>query len=170
MIRDAGETDRPAIVAVYNAAIPGRLATADTEPGLGRIAPRVAERARGEAASALGHGTQRPDRRVAERHPFYGRVAYAGTAELSVYVDSAAHRAGIATELMTHALARAASRCARSSASKGGRPAAGRSARRRRAGSVDLRQAARLTSPRVVQVAGGLVTGADRAKRRALDA
>src|SRR5262249_48033230 len=36
------------------------------------------------------------------------RAAYAGTAELSVYMDSAAHRAGIATELMTHALARAA--------------------------------------------------------------
>ncbi len=31
-IRDADPADLPAIVAIYNAAIPGRLATADTEP------------------------------------------------------------------------------------------------------------------------------------------
>jgi phosphinothricin acetyltransferase len=31
-IRDASEADLPAIVAIYNAAIPGRMATADTEP------------------------------------------------------------------------------------------------------------------------------------------
>src|SRR6184192_3553925 len=32
MIRDARESDLDAIVRIYNAAIPGRLATADTEP------------------------------------------------------------------------------------------------------------------------------------------
>src|SRR6185295_19383940 len=32
MIRNADTTDLPAIVDIYNAAIPGRLATADTEP------------------------------------------------------------------------------------------------------------------------------------------
>ena len=31
-IRDATEADLPSIVAIYNAAIPGRTATADTEP------------------------------------------------------------------------------------------------------------------------------------------
>jgi L-amino acid N-acyltransferase YncA len=31
-IRDAGVADLPRIVAIYNEAIPGRLATADTEP------------------------------------------------------------------------------------------------------------------------------------------
>ena len=31
-IRDATEDDLPAIVAIYNASIPGRIATADTEP------------------------------------------------------------------------------------------------------------------------------------------
>ena len=31
-IRDAARDDLPAIVAIYNASIPGRLATADTEP------------------------------------------------------------------------------------------------------------------------------------------
>jgi phosphinothricin acetyltransferase len=32
MIRDARESDLETIVRIYNAAIPGRLATADTEP------------------------------------------------------------------------------------------------------------------------------------------
>jgi phosphinothricin acetyltransferase len=32
MIRDATEDDLPAIVAIYNASIPSRTATADTEP------------------------------------------------------------------------------------------------------------------------------------------
>ena len=31
-IRDATEADLPAIVAIYNASVPGRTATADTEP------------------------------------------------------------------------------------------------------------------------------------------
>ena len=31
-IRDATEADLPAIVALYNATIPGRMVTADTEP------------------------------------------------------------------------------------------------------------------------------------------
>jgi phosphinothricin acetyltransferase len=31
-LRDATEADLPAIVAIYNAAIPGRTATADTDP------------------------------------------------------------------------------------------------------------------------------------------
>ena len=32
IVRDATEADLPAIVAIYNAAIPGRAATADTQP------------------------------------------------------------------------------------------------------------------------------------------
>jgi phosphinothricin acetyltransferase len=32
LIRHAQKADLPAIVAIYNAAIPGHLATADTEP------------------------------------------------------------------------------------------------------------------------------------------
>jgi len=32
MLRDARESDLEAIVGIYNASIPGRLATADTEP------------------------------------------------------------------------------------------------------------------------------------------
>jgi phosphinothricin acetyltransferase len=38
---------------------------------------------------------------------FYGRPAYATTAEVSVYVDPTSQRRGIATELMEHMLVRA---------------------------------------------------------------
>jgi L-amino acid N-acyltransferase YncA len=108
MIRDAREADLETIVRIYNAAIPGRLATADTEP--------------------VSTESRRPwfrDRDVA-RHPlwvlevdgrvsawlsfgkFYGRPAYVATAEVSIYVDPAMHRRGLARQLMEHALARGA--------------------------------------------------------------
>jgi L-amino acid N-acyltransferase YncA len=107
MIRDALPSDLTAIVAIYNAAVPGRLATADTEPV--SVASRRAwfeerDRARhpiwvaedaGAVAGWLSFGK------------FYGRPAYAGTAELSVYVDPAAQRRGIARRLVEQAFARA---------------------------------------------------------------
>jgi phosphinothricin acetyltransferase len=107
MIRDAREADLETIVRIYNAAIPGRLATADTEP-----------------VSAESRRSWFRDRDVA-RHPlwvlevdgrvgawlsfgnFYGRPAYAATAEVSIYVDPTMQRRGLATQLMEQALARA---------------------------------------------------------------
>jgi L-amino acid N-acyltransferase YncA len=107
MIRDARESDLHAIVGIYNAAIPGRLATADTEP-------ISVESRRGWLRD---HDAARHPLWVLEREgrlvgwlsvsAFYGRPAYAATAELSVYVDPAAQRGGAATELMQLALARA---------------------------------------------------------------
>ncbi len=109
VIRDAGESDLDAIVAIYNASIPGRLATADTEPvsvesrrawfrdrDFGRHPIWVAER-EGRIVGWLSFGK------------FYGRPAYAATAELSVYIDPSAQRGGIATQLVEAAFARAAS-------------------------------------------------------------
>lgn len=108
-IRDASESDLDAIVAIYNSAIPGRLATADTE--LVSVESRrlwfcerdpsrhpvwVAE-LEGRVVGWLSFGK------------FYGRPAYAGTAELSVYVDPRSHRAGIATRLVQRAFERAPS-------------------------------------------------------------
>lgn len=107
MIRDARESDLAAIVNIYNAAIPGRLATADTEP--------IAVESR--RAWFRAHDVARHPLWVAERDgrvvgwlsvsEFYGRPAYAATAELSVYVDPKAQQGGIAIALMEHALARA---------------------------------------------------------------
>jgi L-amino acid N-acyltransferase YncA len=108
MIRDAAAPDLASIVAIYNASIPGRLATADTEPisvesrrswllerDFDRLPVWVLEDGEGRVVGWLSFGK------------FYGRPAYAATAEVSIYVDPSAQRAGVATRLMEQALARA---------------------------------------------------------------
>jgi L-amino acid N-acyltransferase YncA len=105
MIRDAqGDDDLSAIVEIYNASIPGRFATADTEP--------VSVEARREWFRR--HDPAWRPLWVVERQQaivgwlsfesFYGRPAYAATAEVSVYVAPECHRQGIATVLLTRAL------------------------------------------------------------------
>jgi phosphinothricin acetyltransferase len=108
-IRDAIAADLATVVAIYNAAIPGRMATADTEPvsvdsrrswfdehSAGRRPLWVAE-VDGAIAGWLSFQS------------FYGRPAYHATAELSVYVAPARRRTGIARRLVQHALERAPS-------------------------------------------------------------
>lgn len=109
MIRDAVETDLDSIVRIYNSAIPGRLATADTEP----VSPES------RRAWLLERDYSRYPLWVFERggqvlgwlsfSRFYGRPAYAATAEVSIYVDPSAQRSGVATQLMDHAFHRALS-------------------------------------------------------------
>jgi L-amino acid N-acyltransferase YncA len=106
-VRDARETDLPRIVAMYNEAIPGRLATADTEP--------VTVDSR--RAWFREHTPELRPLWVIERdgdvvgwlsfQSFYGRPAYAATAEVSVYVSADAHRGGIGRRLLTLAIERA---------------------------------------------------------------
>jgi phosphinothricin acetyltransferase len=106
-VRDARPSDLPAIVAIYNAAVPGRAATADTEP--------VTVRSRRDWFAA--HSPARRPIWVAELggavlgwlsfQSFYGRAAYAATAELSVYVAPAAQRRGIGRRLLERAVERA---------------------------------------------------------------
>jgi phosphinothricin acetyltransferase len=108
-IRDAVDADLPAIVDIYNAAIATRMSTAQLEP------VTVENRRRWLTEHS-------PD-----RHPFWvaevdgkvagwltiksflPRCAYAGTAELSVYVDQKFRRRGVARSLLEEAIARAAS-------------------------------------------------------------
>ena len=105
-VRDAREADLPAIVEIYNASIPGRMATADTEP--------VSVEARRPWFAA--HSPARPvwvvdcEGRVAgwlSFQSFYGRPAYRATVELSVYVAPAYQGRGIARRLLTGAIGRA---------------------------------------------------------------
>jgi L-amino acid N-acyltransferase YncA len=106
MIRDAVESDLEAIVRIYNASIPGRLATADTEP-VSTESRRAWFRDR-DARHPLWVFER--DDRVAgwlSFGKFYGRPAYAATAEVSIYVDPSVQRGGIATRLMERALAQA---------------------------------------------------------------
>jgi phosphinothricin acetyltransferase len=105
-IRDATAADLPVIVAIYNAAIPGRLATADTEPvSVASRVPWLAAHAPAarplwvwEADGAIGGWLS--------FQSFYGRPAYAATAELSVYIAPTYQRRGIARRLVGHALRR----------------------------------------------------------------
>src|ERR1700716_492824 len=105
--RTAIRSDLPQIVEIYNSTIPSRIATADTEPV--SVESRV-------------HWFEEhtPDRRplwVVEDagrvaawlsfSSFYGRPAYSKTAELSVYVHQNARKRGLASYLLTQALAHA---------------------------------------------------------------
>ena len=107
IIRDAVESDLPAIIDIYNAAVASRLSTAQLEPITFE-----------ERRNWLRDHS--PD-----RHPFWvlemegkvggwltfksflPRCAYRGTAEISVYVDSRFRRRGIARKLLEEAIERA---------------------------------------------------------------
>jgi L-amino acid N-acyltransferase YncA len=93
-IRPAIASDLPAIIAIYNAAIPSRIATADTEP------ITVASRQEWFAK----HNASRPlwvlevEQAIAAwvgLTSFYGgRPAYDATAEVSIYIAPAYQRQG----------------------------------------------------------------------------
>ncbi|MGC9505172.1 N-acetyltransferase family protein [Baaleninema sp.] len=99
-IRHARESDLKAIVAIYNAAIPGRTATADLEP--------VSVESR--RPWFRSHVPSRYPLWVAERERqivawlsvrrFYGRPAYAATAELGIYVAPEYQHRGIGSQLL----------------------------------------------------------------------
>jgi L-amino acid N-acyltransferase YncA len=96
--------DLPAIVAIYNSTIPSRQVTADTEPV--SVESRMA-----------WFAEHRPDRRplwVVEDGQaiigwlsysnFYGRPAYDGTAELSIYIDERSRGKGLGRHLLAQAI------------------------------------------------------------------
>ncbi len=105
-IRDAAESDLPAIVQIFNATIPTRLATAVLRPvSVEERRPWFHE-----------HTADHHPLRVAEidgtiagwlsLHGFMPRCAYRATAELSVYVHPDFRRRGVARELLEEAIAR----------------------------------------------------------------
>jgi phosphinothricin acetyltransferase len=106
-IRFATEADLPRIVEIYNAAIPSRIATADT------VAVTVDSRRSWFAEFS-------PERRpcwVAEQagcivgffcfRSYYGRPAYHGSVESAVYVAPEVQGLGVGAALLDHALAAA---------------------------------------------------------------
>ena len=105
-IRDAQLSDLPEIVAIYNAAIPGRMATADTVPTT--VAARAAwfaefdpERRPLWVLTDIAGG---PVLGWLSLRSFYGRPAYHATVEVGVYVHPGHQRAGVGKALMAHAL------------------------------------------------------------------
>jgi phosphinothricin acetyltransferase len=103
-IRHAAPGDLPAIVEIYNASIPERMATADTTP--------VTVESRVEWFGAFEPG-RRPlwvDERDGRLtgwfglRSFYGRPAYHRTVESAVYVAPWARGRGVARGLLEHGL------------------------------------------------------------------
>ncbi|GAX36014.1 GNAT family N-acetyltransferase [Nodularia sp. NIES-3585] len=107
-IRHANETDLPAIVAIYNASIPSRKATADLEPV--SVQSRLAWF---QGRSPL----QRPVWVIEVEgivvgwlsfKSFYGRPAYDSTAEISIYISPSVHRCGLGGQLLAQAISESA--------------------------------------------------------------
>lgn len=106
-LRHATEADLPAIVAIYNSTVPSRIVTADTEP--------VTVESRVPWFRAHNPAT-RPLWVVLDRgtvcawlsfNSFYGRPAYNGTAEISLYLAESHRRRGLGRDLVQFALDRA---------------------------------------------------------------
>src|SRR3954471_2701273 len=103
-IRPPLDHDLARVVEIYNSSIPGRMATADTQP-----VTIEARRAWFGAHSERGNPLwlMESEGQVAgwlSLSPFYGRPAYSATKEVSVYVDVAMQRQGIASALIRHSL------------------------------------------------------------------
>lgn len=104
-VRLATLKDLPAIVDIYNASIPGRLATADVEPvSVESRVPWFHQHTPARRPISVAE----VDGRVAgwlSLQDFYGRPAYRRTAEVSVYVAPSYQRQGVGRTLVAEALA-----------------------------------------------------------------
>ncbi|EFA74243.1 GCN5-related N-acetyltransferase [Raphidiopsis brookii D9] len=104
IIRNATELDLPAIVAIYNAAVPTRMATADLEPvtlesRMTWFQERVPSRSPlwvVEVNDNIGGWLS--------FQSFYGRPAYHATAEISIYISPSFHRRGLGKTLLLKAI------------------------------------------------------------------
>ena len=106
-IRDATDADLPEIIAIYNATIAGRVATADTQP-VTVESRRAWFREHNPNTRPLWVAIE-TDAIVAwlSFQSFYGRPAYHATAELGIYVTPDCQREGIGSALMTKAVEQA---------------------------------------------------------------
>jgi L-amino acid N-acyltransferase YncA len=102
--RIATRSDLPQIVDIYNATIPSRMVTADTEPvSVESRVPWFEEHTPGHRPLWV---VEDAGRVVAwlSFSSFYGRPAYAKTAELSVYVHEGFRKRGLGSNLLAQAL------------------------------------------------------------------
>ncbi len=104
-LRDATDADLPAIVAIYNSIIPGRMVTADLTPVSVEsrrawfASHQVRERPLWVLADADGTIAA-----WASFDTFYPRAAYDGTAMLALYVAETHRRQGLGRRLLQAAI------------------------------------------------------------------
>lgn len=112
-IRLAVESDLPAIIEIYNAAIPTRLATADLDP-ISVESRRAWFRSHDDRypvwVITIGDRDIQGDRNEQiigwlSFQMFYGRPAYHKTAEVSIYIDPHHQGKGLGKKLLSHAIA-----------------------------------------------------------------
>ena len=105
IIRDAVEADLPAIVEIYNAAIRGRISTAQLDPvSIDERLPWFRE----HSPESHPLWVDEIDGQIAgwlSFHSFITRCAYRGTAEISVYVSEKFRRLGLGRVLLEKAIA-----------------------------------------------------------------
>ena len=105
-IRSAVESDLAAIVQIYNAAIPGRMSTADLEPV--SVESRLAWY-REHSPNSWPIWVMESEQNIVgwlSFQLFYGRAAYQHTAEVSLYVSPDRQRCGIGQKLLQSAILR----------------------------------------------------------------
>src|SRR5687767_14377528 len=109
-VRDAALSDLSRIVEIYNSTVAGRMVTADTNP--------VSVESKVKWFNEHNPET-RPLWVVEEKETgnmlgwvsfqsFYGRPAYNGTVEISIYLDESARGRGLGKELLLYSMDRAA--------------------------------------------------------------
>ena len=112
-IRVAVEADLSAIIQIYNAAIPSRLATADLEP-ISVESRRTWFRSHGDRypvwVITIGDRNIQSDQNEKiigwlSLQMLYGRPAYHKTAEVSIYIDPECQGNGIGKKLLGYAIA-----------------------------------------------------------------
>ncbi len=100
---DAETDDLPAIVAIYNSTIAGRLVTADTEP----------VSVEDKTDWFFSHNMTRPIKMIeldnevigwVSFQNFYGRPAYSGTAEISIYLAEEKRNQGFGDRILKDAI------------------------------------------------------------------
>jgi phosphinothricin acetyltransferase len=107
-IRHAEIADLPQIVAIYNASIPGRAATADLDPvSTDARAPWFREFDPARRPLWVQCSIDGEVEGWLSLRSFYGRPAYHATVETGVYTAPAAQRRGVGRALVGHAIAAA---------------------------------------------------------------
>ena len=103
-MRIARESDLKDIVAIYNSTVPTRLATADTEPVTVESKLEWFKQHSSDSRPLMVHEQDGKIAAWVSLQSFYGRPAYQGTAEISIYVAEAFRHQGLGRQLLEEAL------------------------------------------------------------------
>ncbi len=106
LLRAAVDADLPRIVAIYNATVPTRLSTADTEPVTVDSRQAWFSSHTPEHRPILVHDTPDGIDAWVSFGPFHSRPAYAHTAEISIYIAPESLGQGLGGRLLRDAIHR----------------------------------------------------------------